>query len=129
MSILSLTCHRCGAEYGYIGEGPHPARCPACGSPCVAPAGGLDVQDRSTWESANGLSKVWIRAVDERERPFEFEFAAHRSRGKLVELKADGISIDPASDETLEEIPSVVRSELVDLGVTELDPATVPRSG
>ena len=129
MSISVLNCHRCGTAYGYIGEGLHPAQCPACGSPCVAPAGHLTVRDSSTWKSANGLSKVWIRTVDERGRPFEFEFAAHRGRGKLVGLKVDGIEVDPSSDETLTQIPAVVREELVDLGITELDPVVVSRSG
>lgn len=74
------------------------------------------------------MSKIWIRTVDERGRPFEFEFAAHRSRGKLVRLKVDGIPVDPASDERLAEIPTVVRDELVDLGVTELDSVVIHRS-
>jgi hypothetical protein len=128
MSVSVLNCHRCGTAYGYIGEGLHPARCPACGSPCVAPAGHLTVRDSSTWKSANGLSKIWIRTVDERGRPFEFEFTAHRGRGKLVRLKVDGISVDPASDESLADIPPVVRDELVDLGVTELDSVVVSQS-
>jgi len=86
------------------------------------------VRDSSTWKSANGLSKIWIRTVDERGRPFEFEFAAHRGRGKLVRLKVDGISVDPVSDESLAGIPTVVQDELIDLGATEIDSAVVPRS-
>jgi hypothetical protein len=72
------------------------------------------------WESANGLSKIWVQAVDDRDRPFEFEVAAHGSCGKLSALKIDGVSVDPQIDETLETLPPAVIAELADIGITEV---------
>ncbi|WP_277543343.1 hypothetical protein [Haloarcula laminariae] len=72
------------------------------------------------WESANGLSKMWIQAVDDRDRPFEFEVVAHGSRGKLSALKIDGVSVDPQIDKTLETLPPTVTAELADIGVMEV---------
>ena len=72
------------------------------------------------WESANGLSKIWVQAVDDRDRPFEFEVAALGSRGKLSALKIDGVSVDPQVDETLETLPPAVIAELADIGITEV---------
>jgi len=45
--------------------------------------------------------KVWVYAIDERDRPFEFEVAAQGDYGKLVALRVDGISVDPHVDEVL----------------------------
>jgi len=71
------------------------------------------------------LSKIWVQAVDDRDRPFEFEVAAHGSRGKLSALKIDGVSIDPQIDETLEMLPPAVVAALTDIGVTEVTIGTI----
>ncbi len=118
--ILTLQCYRCGTEYEYVGTSPHPGQCQACGSSCVPPAGSVTVKNSVHWESANGLSKIWVQAVDDRDRPFEFEVAAHGSRGKLSALKIDGVSVDPQIDETLETLPPAVIAELADIGITEV---------
>jgi len=118
---LPLQCYRCGAEYTYLGERPHPAQCPSCGSSCVPPAGSLTVVNSVHWESANGLAKVWVHSVDERDRPFEFEVAAHGPRGKLVAIKVDGVSINPQIDKTLETLPPAVRAEIEMQGITDIE--------
>jgi len=126
--ILELQCYRCGTDYEYVGTSPHPGQCQACGSPCVPPAGSLNVLKSSYWESANGLSKVWVYALDERDRPFEFEIAAQGNRGKLVALKVDGITVNPQIDETLEMLPPAVRTELADAGIERVDANTPKQS-
>ena len=126
--ILTLQCYMCGTDYEYVGTSPHPGQCLACGSPCVPPAGGLNVLNSSYWESANGLSKVWVYALDERGRRFEFEVAAHGNRGKFVALRVEGIAVDPQLDETLETLPPAVRSELVDAGIERVDTNTLKQS-
>jgi len=126
--ILTLQCYRCGADYEYVGTSPHPGQCQACGSPCVPPAGSLNVLNSAHWESANGLSKVWVYALDERDRPFEFEVAAQGNRGKLVALRVDGISVAPQVDETLETLPPAVKTELADAGIERVDPNTPKQS-
>ncbi len=126
--ILTLQCYRCGTDYEYVGTSPHPGQCQACGSPCVPPAGGLSVLNSAHWESANGLSKVWVYALDERDRPFEFEVAAQGNRGKLVALRVDGISVAPQVDETLETLPPAVKTELADAGIERVDPNTPKQS-
>ena len=128
LMTLLLQCYRCGAEYTYFGERPHPAQCPACGSSCVPPAGSLTVVNSVHWESANGLAKVWVHSVDERDRPFEFEVAAHGRCGKLVAIKVDGVSINPQVDETLETLPPEVRAEIEMQGVTDIEIATTTNS-
>ncbi|WP_136602955.1 hypothetical protein [Salinigranum halophilum] len=125
---LPLQCYRCGAEYTYLGEGPHPAQCPTCGSSCVPPAGSLTVVNSVHWESANGLAKVWVHSVDECDRPFEFEVAAHGRCGKLVAVKVDGVSINPQVDETLETLPPAVRAEIEAQGITDVEIATTTDS-
>jgi polysaccharide deacetylase 2 family uncharacterized protein YibQ len=80
------------------------------------------------WESANGLAKVWVHTVDERDRPFEFEIAAHGSRGKLVAIKVDGVSIDPQIDDCMETLPPAVTAEIADLGVKDIETAKVESS-
>ncbi len=119
--IVTLQCYRCGAEYDYLGASPHPAQCQECGSRCVPPAGELTVTERSHWESANGLSKVWVAAVDERSRTFEFEVAAYGGRGKLVGLQVDGTSVNPQLDNTLETLPPAVLTALREMGVKHVD--------
>jgi len=99
--VPTLQCYRCETGYEYLGKSPHPGRCPACGSSTVPPAGSLTVVNKRYWESVNGLSKVRVHAVDDHDRPFEFELVAHGTRGKLVAIKVDGVSIDPQIDETL----------------------------
>jgi len=126
--ILTLQCYRCGADYEYVGTSPHPGQCQACGSPCVPPAGSLSILNSAYWESANGLSKVWVYALDERDRPFEFEVAGQGNRGKLVALRVDGVSVDPQIDETLETLPRAVRTELADAGIERLDTNTPKQS-
>jgi hypothetical protein len=128
MPILTLQCYRCGAEYDYVGASPHPAQCRACGSSCVPPAGEVTVMNSLHWESANGLSKVWVQGVDDRDRPFEFEVAADGSRGKLVALKIDGVSIGPQIDEALETVPPAVTAELAEVGITDIESTTLERS-
>jgi hypothetical protein len=120
---LTLQCYRCGTEYNYLGSSPHSGRCAACGSSCVPPAGTLTVVNRLYWESPNGLSKVWVHAVDEHDRPFEFEVVAHGSRGKLVNTKIDGVEIDPQINETIETLPPSVTAEIADLGINEVETA------
>ncbi|RXK46147.1 hypothetical protein [Halorientalis pallida] len=128
MTTLTLQCYRCGTEYDYVGVSPHPARCAACESSCVPPAGPLTVTNSVRWESANGLSKVWVHATDERDRPFEFEVAAHGDRGKLVAVKIDGVSIDPQARERLETVPREVATEIADLGVEDVEAAKLENS-
>jgi hypothetical protein len=126
--ILTLQCYRCGADYEYVGTSPHPGQCQACGSPCVPPAGSLSVLNSAHWESANGLSKVWVYALDERDRPFEFEVAAQGNRGKLVALRVDSMSVYPQVDDTLETLPPAVKTELADAGIERVDPSTPKQS-
>ncbi len=126
--ILTLQCYRCGTDYEYVGTSPHLGKCQACGSPCVPPAGSLNVLNSAHWESANGLSKVWVYALDERDRPFEFEVAAQGNRGKLVALRVDGISVAPQVDETFETLPPVVKTKLADAGIERVDPNTPKQS-
>lgn len=123
--ILTLQCYQCGTEYEYLGTSPHPGQCAACGSSCVPPAGSLSIVNKLYWESANGLSKVWVHAMDEHDRPFEFEVAADGTRGKLVTIKVDGVSIDPQIDETLETLPPSVTTEIAELGVKEIGTAKI----
>jgi hypothetical protein len=123
MSILTQRCCACGEEYGYIGESIPPGECPACGSPCVPPAGQLSIEDSRHWQSANGLSKLWVRADDARERPFEFEIAADETRGKLVGLKIDGIEVDPHPDDGLDQLPPEIRAEVEEIGVESVEAA------
>jgi len=126
--MLTLQCYRCGVTYEYVGTSPHPAQCQACGSSCVPPAGEVTVIDSVHWESAGGLSKVWVQAVDERDRPLEFEVAARNNHGKLVALKVDGVVIDPQIDKTLESLPPAVRAELADGGITDVETAALTQS-
>lgn len=126
--ILTLQCYRCGTEYDYLGRLPHPARCTTCGSSCVPPAGSLTVVNSVHWESANGLAKVWVHTVDERDRPFEFEVASHGRSGKLVAIKIDGVSVDPQTDQTFEALPPPVRTEIEALGITNIEIATTKDS-
>jgi len=117
--VLSLRCYRCGTEYGYVGAEPHPATCPSCGESCVAPAGQLTVEESAAWERLDGRTTVWIRATDERARPFEFEITARtHGSGEVAALKVDGVSLDPSTDEALGRIPRCVRDELAENGVT-----------
>ena len=97
-------------------------------SSCVPPAGSLIVLNSVHWESANGLAKVWVHSVDERDRPFEFEVAAHGRRGKLVAIKVDGVSIKPQVDETLKTLPPAVRAEIEAQGITNIEIATTTNS-
>ncbi|THE64627.1 hypothetical protein D8Y22_11985 [Salinadaptatus halalkaliphilus] len=124
MNILTLQCYRCGTEYEYVGTPPHPGQCPVCGSPCVPPAGSLTVLNSSQWESANGLSKVWVYALDEQNRPFEFEVAGKGKRGKLVALRVDGISVDLNVDESFERLPPAVKTKLVEAGIERVETNT-----
>jgi hypothetical protein len=94
----------------------------------VPPAGEVTVMNSLHWESANGLSKVWVQGVDDRDRPFEFEVAADGSRGKLVALKIDGVSIGPQIDEALETVPPAVTAELAEVGITDIESTTLERS-
>ncbi len=119
--ILRLQCYECGAEYEYIGESPHSGQCQACGSSCVPPAGNLHVINSAHWESPNGLSKVWVYAVDSQVRPFEFQVAARGSHGKLVALSIDGITVEPEVDETLRSLPPAVMDELTESGIEHVD--------
>jgi hypothetical protein len=128
MGLAALHCYQCETGYGYIGREVHPAMCPACGSPCVAPAGRLTVRDRTVWRTTSGVPRVWIAAVDERDRPFEFEVEVHGERGRVVALKIDGIRVDPGADESLGELPPAVREEFAERGVTQFNAAAVSRS-
>lgn len=128
MTVSTLRCYRCQSEYGYVGSAPHPGRCPECNSACVPPAGRLSVVDRSYWESAIGLSKAWVRAVDERDRPFEFEIAAKGSEGRPTALTVDGTRIDPRLDERLGRLPDAVVASLAELGIGELEPTRTVRT-
>lgn len=120
MSTLGLRCYRCGTEYDYIGTAPHPGRCPGCGSPCVPPAGDLTIRASSCWQSANGLSKISVRAVDEQGRPFVCEVAAQKCRGKVVTFSVEGMSAIPHIDNALSHLPSEIREEITAFGVTHL---------
>lgn len=128
MVILTLQCYRCGVEYEYVGTSPHPGRCQACGSTCVPPAGGLTVINSAYWESANGLSKAWIYAVDEHGKPFEFEVAGKGDRGKLVALRVDSTSVDPHMEKTLKKFPSAVSAELAEVGIEQVATDTLTHS-
>jgi len=86
------------------------------------------VVNSSHWGSANGLAKVWVHSVDERDRPFEFEVAAHGRYGKLVAIKVDGVSINPQIDQTLEMLPPAVGTEMEALGITNTEIATTKGS-
>jgi len=126
MSVEMLYCYDCGNEYGHVGTGPHPGRCPACDSVCVPPAGELTVVDRLSWQSANGLSKAWIHTVDDHDRPFTFEVAAKGSHGKLVAVHVDRRRIDPRVSEQFTAVPSGVEDAVAELGVSDV---TTPRIG
>jgi hypothetical protein len=127
MSILTQRCCKCGEEYGYIGESLPPGECPACESRCVPPAGALEVQDSTHWESANGLSKLWLRAEDARSRSFEFEITAHESHGRLTDIKIDGIEVDPNSTDAFDRLPREIESEIERTGIESVETAS-PRT-
>jgi len=118
VSVRKLRCFECGHGYGYVGDDSHPARCPACHSSLVPPSGSLAVFDRSSWESANGLAKLRISAVDELGRLFEFGVAARGETGKLVELRIDDAPVDPRVIRTVVRIPPTVEAELAEAGLT-----------
>lgn len=126
MSTQRLRCYQCETEYGYIGTTPHPGRCPACDSSCVPPAGELAVRDSICWRSANGLAKIRVQAVDEQDRAFIFEVAAHGYRGKLVTLTVDGVSAAPRFEDALSQLPSKVADEIADFGITDLETSLKP---
>lgn len=117
-----LRCFECGHGYGYIGDDPHPARCPACRSSLVPPAGSLAIFDQSTWKSANGLSKLRISAVDEHGRLFEFGIAARNGMAKLVELRIDDAPVDPRFVRTAVQIPSLIETKLEETGLSVESP-------
>ncbi len=121
MSILSLMCYQCGTEYDYLGTAPHPGRCPECGSPCVEPAGELTIRASSCWQSAIGLSKISVRAVDVQDRPFVCTVAAHKCRGKMVSFTIDEVSVIPYVNDVRDHIPSKITDEIADYGITELE--------
>lgn len=80
------------------------------------------------WGSVNGLSKVWVHAVDEHDRPFEFEVVAHGNQGKLVNTKIDAVRIDPQMNETIETLQSSVTAEIAELGIREVETAKIENS-
>ncbi len=125
MSVDRLWCHQCGNEYGYIGTEPHPAHCPACHSSCVPPAGSLTVFDRSCWQNANGLSKLWIHTVDERGRSFEFTIAARNAESKLVRISIDGVVLDYPTANSVCRIPPSIAEEIAAFGIDVPDSGTV----
>jgi hypothetical protein len=94
----------------------------------VPPAGLLTVVNSVHWESANGLSKVWVQATDERDRPFEFEVAAHGDCGKLVAAKVDGVSVDPKTEQRLEALPEAVLAEIAAFGIDDVETAQLKNS-
>jgi hypothetical protein len=73
---LALQCYWCGADHEYVGTSLHPGQCQSRGSPYVPPVGSLSVLNSAHWESANGLSKVRVYALDKQDRPFESEVVA-----------------------------------------------------
>lgn len=123
--IVTLQCYQCGSEYDYIGTSPHPGECQICGSHCVPPAGTLSVVDTSHWESANGLSKVWVSALDERDRFFKFEVAAHNGRGKLVGVHVNEVSVHPQVDTNLMNLPPTVMAALAEEGIEQVETGQV----
>lgn len=123
MSVRSLRCYECDTEYEYIGSAPHLGQCEACGSRCVPPAGELTLEDWSHWESPTGLQKIWLRATDDRDRPFEFEIAAHDAIGKVTGVKIDGIQLAgaPENDEPLLRLSDSITNVLRQLGITKIE--------
>jgi len=123
--VASLQCYECDTNYRYVGSEPHLGRCPACDSSCVPPAGELTIDDWSNWESPNGLRKVRIRALDERNRAFELKIAAHNAAGKLVEVEIEGTRITGVlnGERPPFDIGSTVTAALAQLGIDELEPA------
>ena len=117
-----LRCFDCGCEYGYLGSKPHPGRCPSCDSRCVSPAGELVIVDVEKWQSATGLSKLWVDAIDERDRRFRFEIAANGPEGKVVAVIVEGTAFNPAIDPSLRRLPPVVSEVVAHLGVSDLEP-------
>lgn len=93
MTITPIDCLQCGAEYTYIGAGPHGAACPDCGSTCVSPVGELRITDNDYWSVANGTGELRIHTVDEHERSFEFRIGFQKNRGTLTTITIDGTSV------------------------------------
>ena len=106
--------------YTYIGSDLHNGHCPACKKHCVPPAGKLLVQGQTTWQSPNGLGRLWVYTYDERGRPFEFEVSVLNTVGKLTGIKMDGIQVDPNRFVSLLGLPEVIVEEITAAGVTEI---------
>lgn len=93
MTIAPLDCLQCGAEYAYIGVGPHNATCPDCGSRCVSPVGELRIADTDYWAVPNGTGELRVCAVDEHERSFEFRIGFQKTSGTLTAITIDGTTL------------------------------------
>ena len=90
----------------------------------MPPAGGLTIDEWSNWESPNGLQKVRVRAIDDRNRSFRFSIAAHNGVGKLVEVEIEGSRIAGvlSGDRPPFRIPAEITAALAQLGIDEIEP-------
>ncbi|WP_239639439.1 hypothetical protein [Halobiforma nitratireducens] len=78
--------------------------------------------DVEQWQSAAGLSKIWVHTIDERDRRFRFEVAAAGDEGKVVAVIVEDTALDPALHPSLRRLPAVVSEVVAHVGVSDLEP-------
>jgi hypothetical protein len=68
-----IHCYDCGHDYDYLGSGPHPGCCEACGSDAVSLSGEVEVADVFTRDHAGGkLTSIDVVVLDETKRSITF---------------------------------------------------------
>jgi ribosomal protein S27E len=99
-----IRCYDCDNEYAYIGDGPHPGVCPACGSLGVSPAGDLqvmDIQSVSHVDEADIDRFYRIRCLDESaqdgNRVFDYHVELSGDQLVLMDVTAEEVTV-PAAD-------------------------------
>jgi len=120
MTITAIDCLQCGAEYTYIGAGPHGAECPDCGSTCVSPVGELRITDSDYWSVPNGTGELRVHTVDERERAFEFRIGFQKDSGTLTTITIDGTAIMAKHCSAVWPVAGLLAESLARYGITEL---------
>ncbi len=120
MTITPLDCLQCGAEYAYIGAGPHSGTCPDCGSTCVSPVGELRLTETDYWAVPNGTGELRIHTVDEHERAFEFRIGFQKDSGTLTTLTIDDTTILAKHCSAVWPVTELLSEPLERHGITEL---------
>ncbi|MFC4553522.1 MULTISPECIES: hypothetical protein [Halorussus] len=96
----ALACFACGHEYDYLGAGPHPGECPACGSRLVSPAGDFEITASKANRMWTAHVSVQVQATDEsgREWLFTFQYDDGEESARLKTVRIDGQLLDSRSD-------------------------------